>query len=49
MYLLNNINGDFQNKPIKYMDNDTKDDEIIAKVLLAANELQGKKTYEKDY
>ena len=43
MYLLNNITGDFQNKPIKYMDDDKKDDENIAKVLLAENELQGKK------
>ena len=43
MYLLNNITGDFQNKPIKYMDDDKKDDENIAKVLLAENELQGEK------
>ena len=43
MYLLNKINVNFQDKPIKYMDDDKSDDENIAKVLLAANELQGEK------
>ena len=42
MYLLNNINGDFQNKPIKYMDDDKKYDENIAMFLLLKNKLQEK-------
>ena len=47
MYLLNKINVNFQDKPIKYMDDDKSDDENIAKVLLLANELQEKKHMKK--